>query len=281
MNRLAAAACAGAVLLAAAACVATAQPAAPPAATTPSASPAPTTIGAPPSESLRPTGSLNADQPGQVLDGLDVRGAVTVSAPGVVIQRSRFTGTGADYFAITTTGAGSVTIRNVTITGDYRSAAIAFHNWTAERVDISGMTHDGVKLGNNVRLADSWIHDFAPAPGAHSDGAQSDHLAGSILVEDNVIDPGTAEEVTSAIILSSSPDPTPAVAGPVTIRDNVLGGGANTLYHNPDYPDVEITGNTFRRDYRYQPIYPGPPPKVFSGNHFPDGTAVSWPPPDS
>ncbi|WP_020662865.1 hypothetical protein [Amycolatopsis benzoatilytica] len=272
MRRLATAACAGAVALAAAGCAATATPAGPP--------PAAPTVGAP-SESLRPSGSLTADQPGQVLDGLDVRGSVTVSAPNVVIERSRFTGTGADYFAITTIGAGSVTIRNVSIRGDYLSAAIAFHNWTAERVDISGMTHDGVKLGNNVRLTDSWIHDFAPAPGAHADGAQSDHLAGSILVAGNVIDPGKAEEITSAIILSSSPDPTPAVAGPVVIRDNELGGGANTLYHNPDYPDVEITGNTFRRDYRYQPIYPGPRPKVFSGNHFPDGTAVPWPPADS
>lgn len=273
MKRLAAAAVAGVVLLASAACVATATPAV--------QTPAGPSTGVPPSESLRPSGSFTASQAGQVLDGLDVSGGVTVSAPNVVIQRSRFTGTGADYFAITTIGAGSVTIRDVSIRGNYLSAAIAFHNWSAERVDISGMTHDGVKLGNNVRLTDSWIHDFASEKGAHADGAQSDHLAGSILVAGNVIDPGQDDEITSAIILSSSPDPTPSVGGPVVIRDNVLGGGANTLYHNPDYPDVEITGNTFRRDYRYQPIYPGPPPKVFSGNHFPDGTAVPWPPADS
>jgi hypothetical protein len=232
--------------------------------------------GVPAGTTLRPSGSVRVDQPGQVLDGLDVRGSITVAAPDVVIKRSLFTGDGNEYFAITTIGVGSVTIEDVTIRGNYLSAGIASHNWRAERVDIYGMTHDGVKLGNNVSLSHSWIHDFRPELGAHSDGLQSDHLWGNMMINQNTIDVGTTDEATSAIILSSSPDPIALVPGPVLIEGNTLGGGANTFYHNADYRDVRVIDNVFLRDYRYQPIYPGPAPKVFERNHFPDGQPVVW-----
>ena len=84
-----------------------APPASPPSVTTPPAAapaPAPATptgswpsaasTGVPPGVALRPSGPIIASTPGQVIDGLDISGAVVVKAPGVIIRNSRIHGDG-------------------------------------------------------------------------------------------------------------------------------------------------------------------------------------------
>src|ERR1044072_1356963 len=130
------------------------------------------TIGAPTGEALRDTGSDTVDRPGTVLSRVRVHGMLTITAPGVVIEHSEFVGDGSTPWAIRTEGEGAVTIRDTSIHGDYTDAGISYHNWTAERVTITGMTNDGAKVGNNVTIRHSTIDDFAPSEGAHADGLQ-------------------------------------------------------------------------------------------------------------
>ena len=258
--------------------------------TTKPTTPAPTTtpppsnsgVGVPPGTQLHPSGSLTVDTPGTVLDALDVHGSVVITAPNVVVKRSRFTGTGTTPWAIQTRDAGSVLIEDVTIEGNYTDAGIAYANWTAERVEIVGMTNDGAKMGNNVTIRDSWIHGFHPEDGAHADGLQLTEDVGNILVQHNQIDPGGGIGANSAIFLSPDLGPQVSGAGPVTLDGNVLGGGGYTLYvvggaNGAELTDVHVLNNRFLRDAQYGPIRAEKKPVAQANNCYVDGEAIPWP----
>jgi hypothetical protein len=226
------------------------------------------------------------ETPGTVLDALDVHGSVVITAPNVVVKRSRFTGNGTTPWAIQTRDGGSVLIQDVTIQGDYTDAGIAYANWTAERVEIVGMTNDGAKMGNNVTIRDSWIHAFRPESGAHADGLQVTEDVGNILVEHNQIDlsggPGGAVGANSAIFLSPDLGPQVNGAGPVTLDGNVLGGGGYTLYYvggagGAELTDVHVVNNRFLRDAQYGPIRAETKPASQANNAYSDGEQIPWP----
>lgn len=248
----------------------------------PTGTPGDGSVGVPPGTDLTPSGSLTASKDGQVIDGLDVHGTITVTAKNVVIKNSRFTGDGSEVDAIRTQGDGSVLIQDSTIEGDYSDAGIAYHNWTAERVDISGMSNDGAKVGNNVTVKDSKIHDFKPASGAHGDGLQVVEDVGHITITGNTIDIGKNPGANSAVFLC--PDIGPELdAGPITVSDNTLGGGGYTFYNvggtdGAVLQDVTLKDNTFNKDSIYGAIYPSDvTPTTHSGNVYPDGSPVPWP----
>jgi hypothetical protein len=239
-------------------------------------------VGVPQGTALRPSGSFTADTPGQVVDGLDVTGSIVVTAPNVVIRNSRFTGTGGTPWAIQTQGSGSVLIQDTTIRGDYTDAGIAYANWTAERVEIVGMTNDGAKMGNNVTIRDSWIHDFTPTSGAHADGLQLVEDVGNIVIENNRIDPGGGVGANSAIFLCPDIGPQVRDAGPITVSGNQLGGGGYTLYYvggsgGAVLTDVRVTGNRWLRDEQYGPIRAETVPTAASDNAYTDGQPIPWP----
>ncbi|GAA3554055.1 hypothetical protein GCM10022222_42160 [Amycolatopsis ultiminotia] len=226
---------------------------------------------------------MTADRAGVVLSGLDLHGMLTVTAPDVVVRHSRFTGDGSTPWAIRTDGAGSVRIEDTVITGDYTDAGISYGNWSAVRVEISEMTNDGAKLGPHTTITDSWIHDFAPAPGAHSDGLQLTEDVGDIVVKNNRIDIGTGEGANAAVFLSPDIGSENPSAGPIRIEGNTLGGGGYTFYsvggmHGARLQDVTLTGNTFRRDARFGAIYPTDfDAHTVSGNVYADGSSVPVP----
>jgi hypothetical protein len=93
-------------------------------------------------------------------------------------------------------------------------------------VDVNAMTGDGVKLGSNVTLENSWIHDNKPAPGSHFDGAQMFTGVTDLAVVDNRI--LVDDKSTSAIFLA--PDLGPSTNGPVRVERNWLAGGQYTMY---------------------------------------------------
>ncbi|MFF0147256.1 right-handed parallel beta-helix repeat-containing protein [Amycolatopsis sulphurea] len=231
----------------------------------------------------QPAGSMTEDRPGAVLSGLNLRGMLTVTAPGVVVRNSRFTGDGSTPWAIRTNGAGSVRIEDTVITGDYTDAGISYGNWSAVRVEISGMTNDGAKLGPHTSITDSWIHDFQPAQGAHSDGVQLTEDVGDVVVKNNRIDIGTGEGANSAVFLSPDIGGENPNAGPVVITGNTLGGGGYTFYsvggnEGARLQDVTFTGNTFRQDARYGAIYPTDfDVRTVSGNVYAGGAPVPLP----
>jgi len=236
----------------------------PPAATTSTTKPpTPTTTPSPPGTPgrgntgvpagtvLTASGGFTVTTAGAIIDAKNITGTVTIAAANVTIKRSRFTGTGQDYAIYVRSG--SVRIEDSEISGNYSTAAIAFDNWTAVRLNVHNLPDDGFKLGSNTLLQDSWIHGFTPSPGAHADGVQMQNGVVNASVIHNYIDiPGNA-----ALFLA--PDLGPSTRGPLTIKDNILGGGNYTIYvvdgNNGQYlvGNITVTGNRFLRNSRYGP----------------------------
>ena len=66
------------------------------------------------------------------------------------------------------------------------TAAIAFANYTARRLNIHGGA-DGLKADSNVLIEDCWIHDLSNGPGEHNDAVQSTGGKG-VTIRHNVLD---------------------------------------------------------------------------------------------
>jgi hypothetical protein len=229
--------------------------------------PSDATTGVPAGTDLRSMGSITADVPGQVIDSVDVSGSINVTARGVVLRNCRVHSTTAPYGVLVYTG-GSVRIENCEFFGQ-REAAISGNSWSAFRVNIHSQQSDGVKLGSNCILKDSFIHDFTPSAGSHADGGQMQTGVHHLTVVHNTILMGTSKADNSALMFS--PDLGPSGVGPVDVSDNLLGGGGITLrivdgnngqYHQTGY---SVTGNRFVPNALYQEFRVEEPSRAFDG----------------
>lgn len=208
-------------------------------------------VGMPAGVALCPSGPITVTTPGRVLDGWDVRGGIVIDAPGVVVRRSRITGDGSAPYGIRTTPAGSVRIEDTTLTGDFPTAAVGDDRWTGERVEISGVTHDGARLGAAARLRNSWLHDFAAATGVRGDALVLVGGSGEILVEDNRVEMRPAGGAAVRVAAVGRSDAT------VMVRGNVLGGGRYTVHEDAaagTMSEVWLENNRFRRDAAQGPL---------------------------
>ncbi|WP_309135075.1 right-handed parallel beta-helix repeat-containing protein [Cellulomonas sp.] len=216
----------------------------------PAGRPGPATTGVPDGVVLQPSGPIVASTPGQVISGLDIAGPVVVRAPDVVITNCRIRGDGTGTGVMTS--GGSVTISDSEISGFENG--IGFDRWTARRVDVHSMTGDGVKLGSDVLLEDSWIHDLTPGKDAHADGGQMQDGVRNLVVRDNVIDVSGAR-TNAALFLA--PDFGPSTEGPVTVQGNLLDGGGYTLFAVDGgdgryvVGNITVTDNVFGRRAEY------------------------------
>ncbi|MBU4337164.1 MAG: DUF4082 domain-containing protein, partial [Actinobacteria bacterium] len=245
--------------------------------TTAPAVPAPTTpkpgssnTGVPAGVQLTASGGTTVTTANAVLDSLDISGTVVIDAPGVTIRNSRIQGDGVYGVQVV---SGSVTITDSEIAGFEN--AITGSGWTARRVNIHSVTGDGVKVGSDVTLDASWIHDLDPAPGAHADGVQMQGGVTNLVLTGNTIDVGS--DANSAIFLA--PDLGPSSAGPVTVNGNWLDGGGYALFcvdgasgrYFVDH--ISITNNRFGSESRYGPVRINVP-VTMSGNFDASGTLV-------
>jgi parallel beta helix pectate lyase-like protein len=217
--------------------------------------PGPDDPGVPPGTELTPSGPVTVTEDGAVLDALDISGRVLIQADEVVIRRSKIHGSGTGFGVRVMSG--SVTIEESEIY-DFEYG-IVFGDYTARRVDIHSVTADGVILGSNTTLEDSYIHDLQPDEGAHADGAQLTSAgAHDVVVRGNTIDlaePGVNSGYggNSAILLQ--PDLGDLGAGGILVEDNYFNGGNYSLYLTPssgkELKDVTIRDNRFGRVFRY------------------------------
>lgn len=238
--------------------------------------PDPDSVGVPADLALCPSGPVTVTTPGAVLDGWDVRGGIVVDAPDVVLRRLRVTGDGTAPYGIWTTGAGSVRIEDVTVTGDFSGAGIGGDHWTAERIEITRATGDGARLGSSATLRNSLLHDFAPREGVEADALVLLGPAEGALVEDNRIDMGSGPGHRSAVAVGTGGGSAPAGTA-AQIRGNLLGGGEYTLRQDGEEGSavpVEIVGNRFRRDAALGPLQV-PVTTLLTDNTFEDGGAVT------
>jgi hypothetical protein len=209
--------------------------------------------GVPTGTTLKASGSVNISADGTVVNGLDIKGTVTVRAKNVTIENSKIEAGTSDWAV--QVGSGSVIVKDSEITG---SAAGAFvgDNFTLLRDEISDFHGDGMKLGNNVTVQDSWIHHATTENGQHADGMQLQNGQSNVMIKHNTIDP-EEDGSNAAVFLKNDLGPNNTV-GPVVVDDNLLGGGGFTLYAYKGSTGLEqggitIENNHFLRDYDYGP----------------------------
>lgn len=234
----------------------------------------PETTGVPDGVSLSPSGPVTITAGGStVLSARDINGPVVIDTTGsVTITNSRIRGT-ADYGILVKRG--SLVVRDTTIEGFDNS--IAGDGYTAQRVEVTGATGDGFKVGSNVTIVDSWCHDLTPNPGAHADCAQIQSGVTNVTIRGNWMDP-THDDANAALFVS--PDLGPSSAGPVVIDRNLLGGGNFSLfvvdgnYGEFFIDNIVVNGNTFAPNSRYGPITTNVPVTGAGNTMLGDGSAV-------
>ncbi|MGB7979757.1 MAG: hypothetical protein WCF36_03065, partial [Candidatus Nanopelagicales bacterium] len=99
---------------------------------------------------------------------------ITSSAHNVTIRNCRIAANGY-WLVLNDEGATNLQITDSELDGlnnTSNDAAVAGRNYTLTRVNIHN-TVDGLKLGSNVTVRDSYIHDLVVAGDSHNDGMQS------------------------------------------------------------------------------------------------------------
>ncbi|MCB2177401.1 MAG: DUF4082 domain-containing protein [Actinomycetales bacterium] len=193
-----------------------------------SAFPSASTTGVPAGVSLTPyTGPSTITAAGTVIDGKLITQPLVIasSASNVTIRNSKISAEGY-WLVLNDAGAKNLQIIDTELDGKGNAsgdAAVAGYNYTLTRVNIHG-TVDGLKLGANVTVQDSYIHDLVMTSDSHNDGMQS---LGSddVLIRHNTIIIGKGS--TSAILLSTGSADS---MRRITIDNNLVGGGAFTVY---------------------------------------------------
>jgi hypothetical protein len=193
------------------------------------------------------SGDLEIGEPNSIIDGQDIRGCVRIYASGVVIRNSRITCAGPyvigsyaeDY------SGGGVVLEDVEIScgNAIHSTAVGDYNFTVRRANIHSC-ENGFDVNGHALVEHSYIHDLVPydpnspadvAADPHSDGAQITPVGDNITFRHNTIYAGDG---TSAII---SPNVSAGVVSNILITENLMAGGAATLYCQQDGP-----GNNYR-----------------------------------
>jgi hypothetical protein len=191
-------------------------------------------------------GDLAVGTANSVIDSRDIRGCVTINAPGVVIRRSKITcsGSAVRSHADAYSGAG-VVLEDVEISCRSTKGAtgVGDYNATVRRANIHSC-ENGFDMDGRITVEHSFIHDliqYNPATDPHTDGSQITPVGRDIRIVHNTIYVGNG---TSAII---SPNVSSGVVSNVLIQDNLMAGGSYTLYCQQDGPghNYRVINNHF------------------------------------
>lgn len=233
-----------------------------------------TTTGVPSGTSLTSSGSITVTTPGAVIDRKNITGNVNVKANNVTVKRSRLTSGGIYQVRIYSGFTGTVVEDSELVgTANGCSANVYGSNYTLRRVNAYGCA-DGLKIGSNVTIEDSYIHDQRRFTGSHPDAGQS--VGGSnVIIRRNRID-GPYRRGTSALLFQTSN----ARIDNVLVENNLLSGGSYTVYfkdkgngYGPP-TNVRILANQFVRGSFLYGVWTVSGNPVRTGNVYDDGQPV-------
>ncbi|MET0931817.1 MAG: right-handed parallel beta-helix repeat-containing protein [Aeromicrobium sp.] len=212
--------------------------------------------GVPAGVELTKSGSIDASEDGQVIDGLDVTGEINVTAKNVTIRNTRVTGGrgagAADWVVILRPGADNLTIEDSEIRtpeGSDQDIACIFNigdsRPTITRVDIHACSA-GVSSGGGL-VEDSYIHDMASVPGlSHVVGVASNG-GGGMTVRHNTI--FNQYDQTAAIAFYQDF----GTQKDNLVEDNLLAGGGYCVYGGAGQSgatsNIRFVDNRFSRKY--------------------------------
>jgi hypothetical protein len=230
-------------------------------------------------------GNLVITQPGTVIDGLDIRGFVSVKAKDVTIKNSIVRGAPTTKYQglVTSESTGSLTIVDSELfneTPNWYVDGLRGQNITAKRLNIHDVIDTMHIYGNNVTLESSWLHDtlhYADDP-SHSDGTHDDNI--QIVKGDNLKFVGNRVEgaYNAAMMFTQGS----GIVSNVTVDKNFFGGGACTINIAESgkgaINGLSFTNNTFATDSRKGCAVISPATTTakttYTNNLFTDGTAI-------
>lgn len=193
------------------------------------------------------TTTLNGNQSfntsGVTIANTRINGCVEVRGSNITFRNVYVNAPAGCFFAVQNFSGSLLQVIDSTITGNGgNGTCIGSSNISLLRVELTGC-ENGLNVSGNTTVTDTWIHDLTTANGAHTDGAQFNQGASSIVFQHNTIvvpTPGS----TSAIIMWNEGNPQNSG---VTITNNLLAGGTYTLYCPRQGPvsNVNITNNRF------------------------------------
>jgi hypothetical protein len=199
-----------------------------------------TNTGVPVGTTLVPSGNLVITQPGAVIAGLDIQGAVDIDAPNVTLKDSRIRAARFDVVRVKP-GITGVIIQDCEIDGigagndgsnGIRGAGTFLRN-NIHRVE------NGITLDGGATVQDNYIHDLLASGSPHYDGIQIDGGVSNVLIRHNTIINPHAQ--TAAIMIDNYFGP----IDDITVDNNRLIGGGYTVYSDGQFSGGPITAVTF------------------------------------
>ncbi len=180
-------------------------------------------------------GNYTITTAGAVVEGKDIRGCVDVRAANVTIRNSKVTGQ--CFWAIETGSAGgTTTIERVEISCINGSGTgIDGPNFKARAVHIHDC-ENGLEINSNSSIVDSVISAREGTSTAHGDGIQSQGGSNVVIRHNTMLQ---VNPVTSAIITN------PTQNNGWVVEDNLMGGGAYTLYCPEQGTNFVVRNNRF------------------------------------
>lgn len=212
--------------------------------------------GVPDGVSLQPSGSINVTEDGAVIEGLHVRGEITVSASNVTIRNTLIQSNTPAYPIKVVSGVTGTLIDHVEVdnmNGTGIGIYFAGGSGTVRYSDIHS-AEDGIRIeSDDVTVEYSYIHDLFRHEGGHHDSIQ-------IRRGDNV----TLRGNNLQIFVASTGDPMNAALqigslvgtdriSNLRVVDNLMNGGNFTVNGGGrgEVDSAVYSGNRFGRDYRY------------------------------
>ncbi|MEV0717686.1 hypothetical protein [Asanoa sp. NPDC050611] len=220
------------------------------------------TTGVPDDVKLTKAESIDLVTDGEVVTGLDIDGCVDVHARNVTIRQSRITCDRRTWAVRTFDTTQNLVLEDVEIDGSgVNSTAVCCDNYTLRRVDVHNVI-DGPRLGNNVSIVDSWVHDLARTDNSHNDALQTTGGT-AMVVKHNRLEPydkSSQDPFNACIMVGSTNAP---LVRDLVVEDNYCNGGNYSVGIRDDLKAQSVTfrRNVFGRDFRYgvvaRPDHPG------------------------
>ncbi len=225
---------------------------------------------------------------GAVVEDRDIRGCVTVTAPGVTLRRVRVRDCPRDPVVDVGYGLQGILLEDCEIDGgrlNPTASGVGYEGFTVRRCEIHG-TGNGVHMSADVVVEDSWVHDLVEGEATHNDAVITN--GGSrFVVRRNTLE----NRHTQTAVIALFGDHQPVVD--VVVEGNLLAGGGYTIYggsvagkpHSEGAASIRVTGNHFQRTFfpdggRYGPVHgfdPARPGNVWAGNVWHDTGAPVTP----
>lgn len=202
-------------------------------------------------------GDVNITVDGTVIDGKDVRGFIIINADNVTVKNTLVRGRApsGNGAMINIQSGSNILLEDITIapaTSYVQLDGVWGDNFIARRLDISGNV-DGMKVGSNSTIEQSYIHDLVEFASDPNQGGGSSHNDGiQILSGSNITISGSNISLTSDMNAGIQITQDYGYVTATTINGNWFDGGGCTvnIAHKvkSSLSGVTLTNNRFGRN---------------------------------